>query len=72
MLHLGCRNPDPSRNIIIELVERPSGTFSKGSEIRGDVSEKMDQSLRELGYDGSRSGGHHPHAWLWISDNGLD
>lgn len=72
MDHLGCRNPDPSKNIIIELAERVNGTFSRGYEIRGDNNDRMKKTLAELGYDGSRSAGHNPHVWLWVSDRGFD
>lgn len=68
--YLGCRNPDSSMNIVIELAEKTDGAFSKGYQIRGN-SPRAGKTLSELGYDASRSANTHPHVWLWVSDRGL-
>ncbi|KAI2607827.1 hypothetical protein GGR54DRAFT_633245 [Hypoxylon sp. NC1633] len=65
----GATNAFPKKNKVTELIQGGNGKWYKGVTFSGDQGTEMKQTLRDLGWDGSRTGrsGDKPVIWLWIT-----
>ncbi|KAI0436936.1 hypothetical protein F4803DRAFT_556524 [Xylaria telfairii] len=67
MLRFGACNPNPALNRITEVVEGGSGRWYRGMVFQGDQEADCQKTLRECGWDNSRSGREKAVVWLWIT-----
>ncbi|KAH9905581.1 hypothetical protein F4778DRAFT_668661 [Xylariomycetidae sp. FL2044] len=65
----GAVNPKRKLNKITEVVDGGDGKLYKGMTISGDEKDKLKMSLKEVGWDSSRTGraGEKPAIWVWIT-----
>ena len=65
----GARNPERKKNKLTEMMVGHSGKWYKGITIAGDNEKMMDLTLKEMGWDSTRTGrpGEKPVVNLWIT-----
>ncbi|KAI0846061.1 hypothetical protein F5Y00DRAFT_151101 [Daldinia vernicosa] len=65
----GALNPLPKKNKVTEVIQGGNGKWYRGVTFSGDDGESMAKTLRDLGWDRSRTGrtGEKPVIWLWIT-----
>ncbi|KIH93816.1 hypothetical protein SPBR_06178 [Sporothrix brasiliensis 5110] len=56
MKGFGAKNPLPKKNIITEVCPGGGGKWYKGIEVSGDNLDMMKKPIKELGWDGTRTG----------------
>ncbi|KAI1370840.1 hypothetical protein F4677DRAFT_457586 [Hypoxylon crocopeplum] len=68
MAGFGACNPVPKKNKVTEIIQGGAGKWYRGITFSGGDSAAK-KSLRDLGWDRSRSGrpGEKPVIWLWIT-----
>ncbi|KAI1647489.1 uncharacterized protein F4817DRAFT_358578 [Daldinia loculata] len=68
LVGFGALNPCPKKNKVTEVIQGGNGKWYRGVTFSGD-SESMTKTLRDLGWDRSRTGrtGEKPVIWLWIT-----
>ena len=52
----GCNSPVPSKNAVYEVVSAGGGRWYKGISFTGDMKDVMKKSIREVGWDETRTG----------------
>ncbi|EXF73973.1 hypothetical protein CFIO01_05799 [Colletotrichum fioriniae PJ7] len=64
----GATNPNPKKNKCFEIVQAGNGRWYKGLCFSGDDKEMMKKSVKEVGWDGERSGvpGGKPVVCVWL------
>lgn len=64
----GCDNPVPKKNHCYELISSGGGKWYKGLEIGGDDKDMMKKTIREVGWDETRTGlpNGKPVVCLWF------
>ncbi|KFA69766.1 hypothetical protein S40285_06009 [Stachybotrys chlorohalonatus IBT 40285] len=64
----GCNNPSPKKNFCYEIHNAGNGKWSKGMVVNGADKDKMKKTLREVGWDSTRTGrpGEPPVVCLWF------
>ncbi|KAI5859824.1 hypothetical protein GGS23DRAFT_262611 [Durotheca rogersii] len=69
MLGFGATNPIPQQNRVTEIIQGGNGKWYRGVTFSGEDLEQMAKTLRDLGWDRSRTGrtGEKPVVWLWIT-----
>ncbi|KAI1742739.1 hypothetical protein F4680DRAFT_411616 [Xylaria scruposa] len=67
MLRFGACNPNPALNRIVEVIEGGSGRWYRGMVFQGDQEADCKKTLKECGWDNSRSGREKAVVWLWIT-----
>ncbi|ORY68213.1 uncharacterized protein BCR38DRAFT_471830 [Pseudomassariella vexata] len=71
MKGFGATNPTPRKNRITEVVQGGNGKWYKGITFCADDKDNMKNTLKELGWDRSRTGrtgvGEKPVVWLWVT-----
>ncbi|KAI2622042.1 hypothetical protein GGS21DRAFT_376136 [Xylaria nigripes] len=67
MMCFGAMNPVPALNKITEVWEGGNGQWYRGMILMGDNEVVMKKTLRELGWDASRSGREKAVVWLWVT-----
>ncbi|KAI0409216.1 hypothetical protein F4802DRAFT_545869 [Xylaria palmicola] len=67
MLRFGAVNQNPQLNRITEVIEGGSGRWYRGMVFQGDQGADMNKTLKECGWDHSRSGREKAVVWLWIT-----
>lgn len=69
MQNLGCTNSDASKNKLHEIQEAGNGRWVKGITIDGSEKDKVKRSIKDFGWDKSRTGalGERPVVWLWCT-----
>ncbi|KAF7552551.1 hypothetical protein G7Z17_g4246 [Cylindrodendrum hubeiense] len=67
----GCTNPTPKKNRCFELVNAGNGQWYKGFNFGGDDKDMLKKTLRDVGWDKSRTGleGEKPIVCLWFCKN---
>ncbi|KAJ2990969.1 hypothetical protein NUW58_g2696 [Xylaria curta] len=67
MFRFGAFNPDPAKNVITEVIEGGNGRWYRGMIFRGDEENDIKKTLKQCGWDRSRSGREKAVVWLWIT-----
>lgn len=69
MQNLGCTNSEAKKNKLHEIQEAGNGRWVKGITIAGDEKDKVKKSIKDFGWDKSRTGapGERPVVWLWCT-----
>lgn len=64
----GCTNPVPKKNKCFEVIGGGSGKWYKGLAINGDDKDMMKKTVKDVGWDMSRTGNAHekPIVCLWF------
>lgn len=64
----GCDNPNPKKNRCYEIVPGGNGAWYKGFVISGGDKDMMGKTLKDVGWDQSRTGapGEKPVVCLWF------
>ena len=52
----GAQNPDPRKNKLIEVHQGGGGRWYKGMTFKGDDEADMAKTLKQVGWDGTRTG----------------
>lgn len=67
----GCDNPAPKKNKCVEIVPGGNGKWYKGIQFCGGDKDMMKKTIRELGWDKSRTGNadEKPVVCLWFCKN---
>ena len=67
----GATNPKPKKNRITEVISGHGGKWYKGLTIAGDEKDMMDKTLKDMGWDSSRTGRPYekPVVYLWITND---
>jgi hypothetical protein len=67
----GCDNPAPKKNSCFELVAAGGGRWYKGMEVNGGDKEMMKKTLKDVGWDATRTGNANekPVVCLWFCKN---
>ena len=65
----GANNPNAKMNRVTEVVQGGNGRWYKGISFGGDNDKQMKTTLKELGWDKSRSGlpGDRPVVYLYVT-----
>lgn len=65
----GATNPIRKKNKVWEVVQGGNGKWYKGLSFNGDQDDEMGKTMKELGWDSSRSGlpGRKPVVYLYIT-----
>ncbi|KAI5920154.1 hypothetical protein F4810DRAFT_723862 [Camillea tinctor] len=65
----GAVNPSRKMNKVTEVLAGGNGKWYKGLTISGDEKEELKKTLKDIGWDGTRTGrsGEKPVVWLWIT-----
>ncbi|KAL7619371.1 hypothetical protein AAE478_009908 [Parahypoxylon ruwenzoriense] len=65
----GATNPFPRKNRVTEIIQGGNGKWYKGVTFSGESVDKVGKTLKDLGWDRSRTGrpGEKPVTWLWIT-----
>ncbi|RYP33322.1 hypothetical protein DL767_004817 [Monosporascus sp. MG133] len=65
----GANNGNPKKNRITEVTQGHNGRWYKGVTISGDDRDQVSKTLKQMGWDRSRTGraGEKPVVWLWIT-----
>ncbi|KAH6653337.1 hypothetical protein BKA67DRAFT_593294 [Truncatella angustata] len=65
----GATNPVAKKNKITEVCEGGNNRWYKGMTWSADDEDEMKKTLKELGWDNSRSGRPHekPVIWIWVT-----
>lgn len=66
MLRFGACNPNPALNRIVEVIEGGGGRWYRGMIFQGDQMD-VQKTLKDCGWDRSRSGREKAVVWLWIT-----
>ncbi|KAK5630297.1 hypothetical protein RRF57_006012 [Xylaria bambusicola] len=66
---LGAFNPDPMLNRITEVREAGSGRWNRGMIFTGDQEADIKQTLKEIGWDGTRNGREKDYVWVWVTSD---
>ncbi|KAH8602994.1 hypothetical protein B0O99DRAFT_588053 [Bisporella sp. PMI_857] len=68
MQQFGCTADAPNKNHVHEIQEAGDGKWIKGMSIHGGQKDRVDKSIRDMGWDGTRTGwpGQRPVVWLWF------
>lgn len=66
----GAINPKARKNRITEVLSGHSGKWYKGMTVTGEDKEMMEKTIKEIGWDGSRTGRAYekPVVYLWITN----
>ncbi|KAI1097884.1 hypothetical protein F4804DRAFT_146546 [Jackrogersella minutella] len=69
LVGFGATNPCPKKNKITEIIQGGNGKWYRGITFSGDKDSAMIKTLRDLGWDRTRTGrpGEKPVIWLWIT-----
>ncbi|KAI0532064.1 hypothetical protein GGR58DRAFT_200012 [Xylaria digitata] len=67
MYRFGACNPDPRLNRITEVIEGGAGKWYRGMIFQGDQELDCQKTLKQIGWDRSRSGREKAVVWLWIT-----
>ncbi|KAI1349735.1 hypothetical protein F5Y01DRAFT_169545 [Xylaria sp. FL0043] len=67
MLRFGACNPNPALNRITEVVEGGNGKWYRGMIFQGDQEADCQKTIKDCGWDRSRSGREKAVVWLWIT-----
>ncbi|KAI8631432.1 hypothetical protein F5Y19DRAFT_396032 [Xylariaceae sp. FL1651] len=67
MVRFGATNACARKNRITEVIESGNGTWYSGVVLEGDQESEMKKTLKDIGWDGSRTGRERPVVWLWIT-----
>ncbi|KAI1296038.1 hypothetical protein F5Y03DRAFT_298864 [Xylaria venustula] len=67
MARFGACNPDPRLNRITEVVEGGNGKWYRGMIFQGDQEADCSKTLKDCGWDRSRSGREKAVVWLWVT-----
>lgn len=69
MKGFGATNALPRKNRITEVTPGGSGRWYKGVTFAADDADAMKKTLKDLGWDRTRTGrpGEKPVVWLWIT-----
>ncbi|KAI0475711.1 hypothetical protein GGR56DRAFT_666580 [Xylariaceae sp. FL0804] len=69
MARFGAFNSKKKLNKVTEVVEGGGGFWHRGIVISGDQKDKIKKTLRDFGWDASRTGrrSEKPAVWLWIT-----
>lgn len=69
MKGFGATNSSAKKNKITEVVEGGNSRWYKGVTFSGDSKDDMKKTLKDLGWDSSRTGrqGEKPVVWLWVT-----
>ncbi|KAI0418800.1 hypothetical protein F5X98DRAFT_93548 [Xylaria grammica] len=67
MLRFGACNPVPQLNRITEVIEGGNGLWYRGMIFQGDQEFDCQKTLKECGWDSTRSGREKAVVWLWIT-----
>ncbi|ATY65697.1 hypothetical protein A9K55_001615 [Cordyceps militaris] len=64
----GCTNPVAKKNRVFEVIGSGSGKWYKGLAISGDDKDMLKKTLKEVGWDMTRTGNPHekPIVCLWF------
>lgn len=64
----GCDNPSPKKNKCVEIVPGGNGKWYKGIQFSGGDKDMMKTSIKELGWDKTRTGqpNEKPVVCLWF------
>lgn len=70
MKGFGATNADHKKNRVTEVTPGGNGNWYKGVTFAGDDKDKMKLTLKELGWDHTRSGrtGEKPVVWIWVTN----
>ncbi|KAK7923786.1 hypothetical protein PG985_007857 [Apiospora marii] len=70
MKGFGATNAESKKNRITEVNPGGNGNWYKGMTFTGDDKDKMALTLKELGWDHTRSGrtGEKPVVWIWVTN----
>ncbi|KAK8097519.1 hypothetical protein PG984_016658 [Apiospora sp. TS-2023a] len=70
MKGFGATNADHKKNRVTEVQPGGNGNWYKGVTFVGDDKDKMKLTLKELGWDHTRSGrtGERPVVWIWVTN----
>jgi hypothetical protein len=65
----GCTNAVAKKNRCYEIAQAGDGKFYKGFAFGGDEKERMKQTIKEIGWDSTRTGrpGEKPVVSIWLS-----
>ncbi|KAI0912767.1 hypothetical protein F4823DRAFT_152076 [Ustulina deusta] len=67
MARFGACNPDAKLNRITEVVEGGNGRWYRGMIFQGDQEADINRTLKDCGWDRSRSGREKAVVWLWVT-----
>lgn len=69
LVGFGAVNPLPKKNKITEVIQGGNGKWYRGVTFSGDKLDAIKKTLRDLGWDSTRTGrpGEKPVIWLWIT-----
>ncbi|KAI3318095.1 hypothetical protein HD806DRAFT_549431 [Xylariaceae sp. AK1471] len=67
MVRFGATNPCAKKNKVAEVIEGGNGKWYRGNIFSGDEKDAVQQTLKEIGWDRSRTGRGKPVVWLWIT-----
>ncbi|OTB10872.1 hypothetical protein K445DRAFT_370794 [Daldinia sp. EC12] len=69
LVGFGALNPCPKKNKVTEVIQGGNGKWYRGVTFSGDNEANMAKTLKDLGWDCSRTGrtGEKPVIWLWIT-----
>jgi hypothetical protein len=67
MQRFGATNSCAKKNRITEVIEGGNGKWYRGNVFSGDQEDAIGQTLKDIGWDRSRSGREKPVVWLWIT-----
>ncbi|GAP90872.2 hypothetical protein SAMD00023353_5500550 [Rosellinia necatrix] len=67
MARFGAFNPNPRLNRITEVIEGGGGHWYRGMVFEGDQEGDISQTLKDVGWDGSRTGREKGVVWLWVT-----
>jgi hypothetical protein len=67
----GCTNPTPKKNRCYEIMSGGNGKWYRGMEVTGADKDMLNKTLREVGWDKTRTGGDNerPVVCLWFCKN---
>ncbi|KAI1170607.1 hypothetical protein F4777DRAFT_106903 [Nemania sp. FL0916] len=66
MKGFGACNQNPTKNRITEVYQDGSGGWVRGVIFQGD-NPQIKKTLKECGWDGTRTGREKPVVWLWVT-----
>ncbi|KAI1821166.1 hypothetical protein F4861DRAFT_542213 [Xylaria intraflava] len=66
-VRFGAVNPNPGLNRVTEVIEGGGGKWYRGMIFTGDNFADMSKTLKDIGWDSSRSGREKAVVWLWIT-----
>ncbi|KAI1119824.1 hypothetical protein F5Y10DRAFT_283755 [Nemania abortiva] len=67
MFKFGACNPNAMLNRITEVIEGGGGQWYRGMIFQGDQEADCQKTLKDVGWDGTRTGREKSVVWLWVT-----